>query len=60
MTETKHRRPARRTLAHGQPLRRPMARRTPQRRPTAGQRPRPAVGRLWQLVVCDPAFTSGK
>lgn len=52
MTETKHRRPARRTLAHGQPLRRPMARRTPQRRPTAGQRPRPAVGRLWQLVVC--------
>ena len=37
MTETKHRRPARRT---------------PQRRPTAGQRPRPAVGRLWQLVVC--------
>ena len=24
MTETKHRRPARRTLAHGQPLRRPM------------------------------------
>ena len=52
MTETKHRRPARRTLAHGQPLRRPMARRTPQRRPTAGRRPRPAVGRLWQLVVC--------
>ena len=37
MTETKHRRPARRT---------------PQRRPTAGRRPRPAVGRLWQLVVC--------
>ena len=52
MTETKHRRSARRTLAHGQPLRRPMARRTPQRRPTAGRRPRPAVGRLWQLVVC--------
>lgn len=52
MTETKHRRPARRTLAHGQPLRRPMARHTPQRRPTAGRRPRPAVGRLWQLVVC--------
>ena len=52
MTETKHRRPARRTLTHGQPLRRPMARRTPQRRPTAGRRPRPAVGRLWQLVVC--------
>lgn len=52
MTETKHRRPARRTLAHGQPLRRPMARRPPQRRPTAGRRPRPAVGRLWQLVVC--------
>lgn len=52
MTETKHRRPARRTLAHGQPLRRPMARHTPRRRPTAGRRPRPAVGRLWQLVVC--------
>ena len=52
MTETKHRRPARRTLAHGQPLRRPMARHTPRRRATAGRRPRPAVGRLWQLVVC--------